>query len=248
MSKLSHIPWFLKNKAREYLVRGRGPILISYPKSGRTWLRVMLDRLNVAVEYSHDDSSYQASLVSPDLGTDKSQYKHREVVFLVRDPRDTVVSGYFQATKRERVYEGSLSDFVRSERFGISRILRFHEIWSRNRSTPRGFLPVRYEDLHGDALGVLESITGFLQMGEMDENRLREAVGFARFDNLRALEKAGRFERRYGSILTPSDRSDGESFKMRRGRVGSYVDYLQKDDIQYCNECMRTRANPFYPL
>src|SRR3954470_16339839 len=98
--------------------------LISYPKSGRTWLRLLVGeaidahfdlgatptmRLEVwplrelregvpAVFVYHDDLPQQKT---PDeLHASKSKYRHKKVIFLARDPRDVMVSQYFHRTKR----------------------------------------------------------------------------------------------------------------------------------------------------
>ena len=165
---------------------------------------------------------------------------------MVRDPRDTVVSGYFQAVKRIKVFKGSISDFIRDEKHGIEKILKFHAIWLDNKDAPKDFLLVRYEDMHKSALVVLKKTLEFLQVKNIDENKLKKVVEFAKFDNMHRLEKEGFFEKKYGSILTPSDKSDKESFKVRRGQVGGYLDYLSEKDTEYCNECMRNSRTPFY--
>jgi hypothetical protein len=48
---------------------------------------------------------------------------------LIRDPQDTVVSFYFQATRRSRVYSGAFRNFLQDPRFGIERIIRFNLLW-----------------------------------------------------------------------------------------------------------------------
>jgi hypothetical protein len=50
------------------------------------------------------------------------------------------------------------------------------------------------------------------------------------------LEAAGAFA---SKILQPTDVADPESFKVRRGKVGGYTDYLAGDDLAYATEAMR---------
>ena len=107
-------------------------IVVSFPKSGRTWLRVMLDALGIACEYTHDTSSYEDALIFEEMRCCEPHYQNRVVIFIHRDPRDTVVSGFFQLTKRlarRRTYVGDLSDFVRDPRHGIEKIVRFNLAW-----------------------------------------------------------------------------------------------------------------------
>ena len=72
--------------------------VVSFPKSGRTWLRVMLDDIALKARFSHDGSDHVFRRSFSELDADKSRYAQDSVLLLVRDPRDTVVSGYFQVT------------------------------------------------------------------------------------------------------------------------------------------------------
>jgi len=48
------------------------------------------------------------------------------------------------------------------------------------------------------------------------------------------LENAGKIIDKYHS-LAPGDINDPESFKIRRGKIGGYIDYLSKEDIEFIN-------------
>jgi hypothetical protein len=67
------------------------PFAASSPKSGRTWLRVMLDNLDVDAAYTHDRSDHKdlrdIAQVSPE-----KRYKRHRSLFVTRDLCDTVVS------------------------------------------------------------------------------------------------------------------------------------------------------------
>ena len=39
-------------------------------------------------------------------------------------------------------------------------------------------------------------------------------------------------------LLQPGDVSDPESYKVRKGKVGGYADYLPSDDIEYATQAM----------
>ena len=62
-------------------------------------------------------------MVSPnrytDLDPNKSNFAGSRVLLLGRDIRDTLVSAFFQASRRVGVFEGTMSEFIRSERFGV---------------------------------------------------------------------------------------------------------------------------------
>ena len=60
-----------------------------------------------------------------------------------------------------------------------------------------------------------------------DMTMFHEALEFSRFENMQKLEAAGAFD---SKILHPGDVRDPESFKVRRGKVGGYREYLSAED------------------
>ena len=217
---------------------GRNPVekvvLVSFPKSGRTWLRVMLDAAGVEMDYTHDYSGHVGQRHFTEMKHDKSNYKDRRVVLLVRDPRDVVVSGYFQATKRVGVYSGTISDFIRDPKHGIEKIIVFNSDWFVSAGVPRSFCLIQYEDMHTRLREVLTEVIRFV-----DPKRplpdLDQIMELGRFQNMRDLERKGEFSEKYRRKLKPGDPTDAESFKCRKGKIGGYADYLSEDDINYCN-------------
>jgi hypothetical protein len=53
---------------------------------------------------------------------------------------------------------------------------------------------------------------------------------------MKKMEAAGAFA---SKILQPTDVADPESFKVRRGKVGGFTDYLTGDDLACANEAVR---------
>lgn len=213
------------------------PVLVSFPKSGRTWLRVMLDDLGVNFQYIHDGTDHKQLRSISSINTSKSRYKRRTTVVLVRDPKDTVVSGYFQMQKRHNLPTGSFSDFIRSDLHGIEKIALFNLGWFSAMPRLRAVRYIQYEDIHRDTAGALKAILDFLGI-EMDVGKLTEVANNRTFENMRSSEQTGDFSRRYGHILQPRDLNDPESFKVRKGKIGGYRDYLSDDDIAYCDDLL----------
>jgi hypothetical protein len=213
------------------------PLLVSFPKSGRTWLRVMFDDLGVTVQYSHDGTDHGRQKSLNRLNADKSPYRGRRTVLLIRDPRDTVVSGYFQVKKRHNIPVGSISDLIRSDNHGIEKILRFNLNWFSAMPRLETARCIQYEDIHRDTAGSLRSILEFWNL-EFDSSAIADVVEARTFQKMRTSEEQGVLGERYGTILRPSDVTDPESFKVRRGKIGGYADYLSNDDILYCNNIL----------
>jgi len=238
--------------------------IVSYPKSGRTWLRLLLGKVlcdKYAIDpaqmlntlrltslakatptrFSHDGSGMREGSHYTRLETSKVQYANRGVVLLVRDPRDVMVSCYFQATKRINVYQGSISEFIRDERFGIHKCVNFYSIWGENQHVPAAFLLVRYEDMHANPQSVLKQVLEFIGVSDVSLDLLDTSVEFGRFENMKRMEATGQFKRQ---VLTPGNSGDEESYKVRRGKVGGYSDYLSSEDRQFLTQAISEAQSP----
>lgn len=89
MMAFNWFPWSAKRHDSE-----RG-LMVSFPKSGRTWVRVMLDSVNCKVRCTHDGSDHSLGTHFNDLVPCQVDGTDRPLLFLHRDPRDTAVSGFF---------------------------------------------------------------------------------------------------------------------------------------------------------
>lgn len=247
-----------------YLAQRCDVFLISFPKCGRTWLRQMVG-VALSAEHgvdappiaftdarvdhpdvprilaTHDDTPQRKA--ASELMTDKRGYRQRRVMFLARDPRDVIVSYYFHRTRRLRDgYPGSLSDFVRDDVGSTRTLIAFYDLWARRREVPRDFLLVRYEDLHLDPVGELRRALAFVG-SEASAGAVERAVEESSFERMQQMEEAGTA----GTLaLTPPDPADRESFKVRRGKVGGYADYLAVDDAAYIDALVREQLDPLF--
>lgn len=273
--------WLPRSLLRWYARWKTDVYLVSYPKCGRTWLRMMLGKA-IALHFSlpepmaeegmltlrweganrpglprisvvHDD---RPMLKAPEeLETNKGRYRDKKVIFLVRDPRDVVVSSYFEMSKRgqlfgrnpyesrQAVFEGSLEEFAHRRTGGIATILKYYNIWEANRHIPKDFLLVRYEDMQRDAASELRRALDFIGLKEVSETTVSEAVTFASFDNMRRMEKEGRFP---SGILRPADPNDPTSFKTRKGKVGGYEEHLSQPEIEYLTNRIRHELSGYF--
>jgi hypothetical protein len=183
--------------------------LVSYPKSGNTWTRFLLANL-VYPEKNPDFSNINALL--PDIEEmskrdleraqrprilKSHQYfdpRYPKVIYVVRDPRDVVLSEYHFDIKRRAIAD----DFPRQEfvsRFVRGEVNHANGTWAENVVTwfytRRGdsrFLLVRYEDLQTQALEEMGKIARFIGISA-DPERLAFAVKQSAADRMRELEK-----------------------------------------------------------
>jgi hypothetical protein len=239
--------------------------VISYPKCGRTWLNMLMSRALASrygvsdpdylasdllggevagaphIRFSHDDNPHWKT--PRGLARSKERYAGKKVVLLVRDPRDVVVSMYFERSRRERAYAGSLSQFLRERKGSLATIIEYYNIWAAERGRPAAFCLARYEDLKADAAGELRRLLRFAGVEGLTDAHVEDAVTFASFENMRAMETAGAAGT---GRLRPGDPGDAESFKTRKGKVGGHVDYLSPEETAWVDRKVREELDPFY--
>lgn len=209
--------------------------LISYPKSGRTWLRYVLHRLELddGIRFHHDGFEFNDGSRPPhDFDPAPRRRLLRgdvRVVYLRRDPRDVMVSLFHQITGRFDDffgYKGTLSDFLRDPYFGAAVLARFRELWQTLAHDP-AVLVVDYEDCHRELADVMRTIIdhyGFT----VAPDRLIEACDAAGIGRMRAVEASGNFPHPWLNLRNGAP-------KVRRGRTGSYAEELSAEDIAYLN-------------
>lgn len=220
----------------------RDSIIISHPKSGRTWLRAMFAEAAIGgVSFSHAGSGEQAGLTIASLRRIYWSWRNKRILLLIRDPRDTIVSFFFQATRRSRVYSGSFADFVRDPRFGIERVVDFNLLWLSEPKRFPEFKLLTYEQLHRDTPTNFGEAAQFLTGRQLNEFNLKRAVNRSSFEALHAMELSGEGKKRWGARLSPGDRLDPESFKTRRGIIGGWRDYFSPGDEEYAAGLLETR-------
>ena len=247
------LEWWIHRQTKIYL--------LSYPKCGRTWLRLMIGKAL--------DEHYQLGIANPmELGrmhtlrddlprirvtheraylAEKSaastrRFRAKTVVFLVRDPRDVLVSMYFQASRRRTMFQGEIGAFIRQPVGGLDHILDYYNVWAEHAHVPRRFALVRYEDLHRVPAEVLARVLETMEL-PVGPAAIEAAIRFSKFENMRKLEATNAFK---SERLRPATTDDPESFKTRKGKVGGYREYLTDGDLAYVDARIRARLSPVY--
>lgn len=210
---------------------------ISYPKSGRTWVRYML-RLAEAderIHFHHDGFEFNDGKCPPhDYSVEHrvSRYTGMRVVFLTRNPHDVLVSLYYQVTGRFSDifdYSGNLSSFVRDPYFGIEPLARFLHTW--HDVAPRvGALVVSYEQLHENAEDVMRKILDYYEIA-ITPSGLKSIVTRGNAKSMKIEEDSGRFSE-------PWLRRRNNFSKVRAAIVGSHELEMEASDIQHINSIL----------
>lgn len=160
------------------------------------------------------------------------RYAGRRVLMLIRDPRDTIVSSYYQATRRafRPLPFADIDSYVLDPLYGFPRLIRFYQIWNFNRRLPAHFKLVRYEDLRRDGVEVLRSICDFVGLRGLDREVVAGIYAACTLDRVREMEMSG---------AADLSRFEGaEALKARRGVVGGFRDELKPATVEQLNRWM----------
>ncbi len=234
-------------------------IIQSYPKCGRTWLRMILGhylnsvfKLNVNVNLQsvftllpNDNTglkgfnNYQFSHMKniPRIIWSHSRYKNKyfedkPYILLLRSIFDTVVSDFFH-TRHLFGYEGSLSQFIRDEQGGFAKYCNYLNYWGE-KSDQKPALVITYEQLHENTIkqcrGLIEALGIPVNM-----EGLEQAIELSSFNKMRDSEES------HGVADLKKAISDSEGVRVRKGIVGGYKDYMNESDIRYIKSEIKKR-------
>lgn len=251
-------------------------VVVSFGKSGRTWLRVMISRLYQQVyDLPQDiligfDNFHNMDRRAPRLffthdnyigdftgHTDsKADFYDKQVLLMMRDPRDVAVSQFFQwrfrmPSEKKLLNEypaheddTSIYDFVLHEGGGLPKIIDFMNIWAREMDKMRALCLIRYEDMRANPQTVLTEVAQFLEI-PADAAVIQEAVDYADFENMKKKEADSSF-RLSGARVAPGDKSNPDSYKTRRAKVGGYRDYFDDAQVAVIDALVEARLDPVY--
>jgi alcohol sulfotransferase len=266
----------LRGREQYDQLRRADAVIVSYAKSGRTWLRVMISRLYQQVydlpedtlmgfdNFHHMDRRIPRLFFTHDVYPrfftgnfeDKRDYHDKKVLMLVRDPRDVAVSQFFHWRHRTKDWKKDLNDYP-----------------------PHG-ADISLQDFVRQERGGLPRIIAFLNLWAKESGRLR-AFSLVRYEDMRAdpvavLTRVAQFleipaddaqlrdaveyasyenmrrketEQSYrmsGSRLAPGDKDNPDSYKVRRGKVGGYRDYFDDDQIAEIDAMVSDELDPIY--
>ncbi|MEO8892439.1 MAG: sulfotransferase domain-containing protein [Coleofasciculaceae cyanobacterium] len=218
--------------------------LVSYPKSGRTWVRFLIanylsgnqcDFLNSysiipGIEYN---PSQCINLQTPRFIQSHWSFtpEFKKVIFIVRDGRDVAVSYYFHLIKFKIISKDtSFADYLTMFNQGIfdnaSPWGNYIETWLKN--APEEFLLIKYEDLKTDVVKELTKIIKFAGL-PVNEDAVLEAVNASSFEKMKIHEQSGK-------LYDELEKTDLSIPHVRQGKVGSYKDYFDDEMLKKFND------------
>ena len=235
--------------------------MVSFGKSGRTWLRVMLSRFyqlrhglaerhligfdnlhlrNSAIPrvfFTHDNYLKDYS----PHGDSKADYEGKRTVLLVRHPADVAVSQYHQWRHRMRPTKKTLNAYPEhDEQVGIAEFVAEREAGLAK--------VIDFMNRWADALPRLRHllVIRYEDLRARPEGTLAEILAFmgtpgtpaeiAEAVAFASFENMQRMEQRRtfwlsGGRMVARDRNNPNSFKVRRGKVGGWRDHFTAAEI-----------------
>ena len=182
---------------------------VSFPKSGATWINFLCANVNnlkstnpVSINFYNlhqhipdindtRDTPSQPISNFPGFRMIKSHASYNPyykfVVYIVRDPRDVMVS-YYHFLLALGHYEGTISQMIRSKVYGINAWVNHVEGWFSESPASLSFIYVKYEDLISNSEIELKRMYGFFGFN-LDKKTLDLANSNSEFDNMKKLEK-----------------------------------------------------------
>jgi hypothetical protein len=243
--------------------------VISFAKSGRTWVRTMLSRVyqrqwgipdSELLEFDNFHAIHSAApriLFTHDVDSmvpaaripaNKDRYAGRPVTILARHPADIVVSRHFHLKHRsrdparKRFARAPFEVFVWSDRGGVPSIVTFLNHWAAAARQHPEFDIQRYEDFLADPHAALARLAAHLGT-PADEATIADAVDFASFDNLKKKEAEQFFS---SDRLRPQADGNPDSFKVRSGKAGRWVEQCSPEDAERIRAYITAHLDPVY--
>jgi len=180
--------------------------LVSYPKSGNTWVRFLLGNLMIdepvdflsvedVIPDIHVNSLWQlARAASPRVLKSHYPYdwRYRKVIYIVRDPRDVLVSYWMHQKKTKKIplnysIESFGMDFIKGD-LPYGSWFEHVGSWLGAREKSKDFTLVKYEDLLENTPEILKSIVDGIDEFPAARMDFNEAVALSNFNKMKELE------------------------------------------------------------
>ncbi len=184
-------------------------VIVSYPRSGSTWLRFIMahlihnmipgepkevDFLRTQLivpeisEEAHRKGADFETLPSPRIMRSHSLYNSHfpNVVYLMRDGRDVLVS-YYYYFKKFQGFEGTLYEFLRCD----ARRVEWDEhvnSWIYQNPSLSNVYVIRYENMLRDPFQEVEELAHFIGL-ERTAEQMRKAIEGSDFHTVRQIEE-----------------------------------------------------------
>lgn len=233
-----------KTKSRDsYVIKDDDVFIISYPKSGNTWVRFLIGNYltqggmdfknshHVIPDMHFNPADINKITLSPRIikSHDSFNEKFKNVIYIVRDGRDVAISYFFYLKKAGTIPMEFTFERFFNERF-ITGKVGFGDwgdhVKSWLKATGANILIVKYEDLMTDTENVFRRILTFLKIDNIDQEQLKSSVIQSSFKNMAKNETDNpKYFFELGGL-----KDTGYGF-MRKGEMGDWQNYFTESDL-----------------
>ncbi len=236
----------LDQAGRNFAVFPDDTFVVSYPRSGNTWTRFLIANL---LHPNEDVTFANIEKLIPDTSSISSRslrrtprprfiktheyfdHRYKKVIYVVRDPRDVVLSHYDFQRKYRQIddrypFESYVDDFVKGNLLSKGWGTWGENVasWISTRGNSSDFLLLHYEDMIGDTYRELSRIAQFLGI-KAAPSLLDTVVSRSTADRMRELEKTQSAE----WVATKKHRKDIPF--VRSARSGGWREQLSENSI-----------------
>ena len=197
------------NPGREFEVFDDDTFIVSFPKSGNTWTRFLIGNLiqpSEPITFLNIDrviadtsgllsKNHLDHIPRPRILKSHEHFdpRYMKVIYIVRDPRDVVLSHYNWQRRRGEIddqypLERYISRFIAGDLAGWGSWGEHVLSWLATRHNSSDFLLLRYEAMLTEPLRELGKVATFLGIDPTQE-ALATAVERSSADNMRKMEK-----------------------------------------------------------
>jgi len=251
-------------------------VFVSYGKSGRTWLRVMLSRFfQLRFDLAEDcllsfDNMHGMNRAIPKIlfthdnyirdytgsGARKTAFYDKATVLLVRHPGDVAVSQYFQWRHRMLPFKKELNAYPAHG----SDISIFDFVMHQEAGLPRvvQFMNEWAEELPRVELLLLVRYEDMRADCRREFSRILTWMGqdpmqaevdqSVEFASFDNLKamEARKAFKAAGKRMAPGDKDDPDTYKVRRAKVGGYRDYFTDDEVAQIDSYIQANLRPLF--
>lgn len=251
-------------------------VVVSFGKSGRTWLRVMVSRV---YQQKHDlskryligfDNLHHMNRAIPRIffthdnyirdytghRDSKADFYDKPVVLLARDPRDVAVSQFFQWKYRMKPNKKALNRYpLEGEEVSM-----FDFVMDPHAGLPR---VIEFMNLWAAEAPRIKRfmLLRYEDLRGRPEETLAGLMAFMGTPATEAeiheavafasYENMKKMEQQNtfwlsGGRLVPKDRANPNTYKVRRAKVGGYRDYFDDEQVERIEALMDATLSPFF--
>jgi len=231
----------------------RNIVIVSYPKSGNTWLRFIFANL-IRPDLNHTFDTV-IGLV-PALGSPEMEMLSRDertgiykthsekdrgfpnVIYIIRHIGDVLIS-FYHHNRKFYDYQKPLTDFIADMGYGNDWHRHIAYWLNKYKRRKRSMVIVRYEDLWKNPLPIILDIVRMFKL-HYGEEQVKTAIEKSSFNNMQIIEKTQGLGKLYNE-------SDASTLFVREGGINKWLTQVPeeiRDEILLRNKTLLDKIYP----